>query len=580
MNSDDLKLSRRIQNLVPWLVMLTLALLVLVPAPAGAVDKFVIGDRVEVSAATANARDAPAGTIIGSHPQGALGTVVDGPALAGVTWWRIDYDTGADGWTGEDRLTKFVGPEPPPPPQPQPPDKFVIGDRVEVSPADGIGATGVRDTPGGTLIGDQPLGALGTVLDGPRVAGVNNGAKIPWWQINYDSGTDGWSPEENLTKVVDPLRADLAISLTDTPDPLTVNGQLTYTITVENNGPGTATDVQVVDSLPPGATVLVGPASSSQGECRGNTVTVVCDLGTLAAGAEAPVTINVIPTVTGDLSNAAHLTAFQTDPNPANNSSTETTTVRAPPDPALAADLAVTAVAEDINPTASGQGFTYRLTVKNDGPNTATGVQLTNDLPRGIALGPPTASQSQANCTDTDPMLCTLGTLTSGTEATVAIDVIRTEGVTLPNRAAVNGDQHDPNTDNNKALTSALDLPTPRTTCNSTRCKLRLTCNLSGLLEGGRCDNQVTLFVDTRARRLSDERAARQPRRLVRFAAAVRNFPGGQTENVPLKLTPKGKKLSRTLMRRGKRKITGVMEIRNHVGGMGIDRIRLTVRLK
>ena len=498
MNSDDLKLSRRIQNLVPLPVMLTLALLVLVPAPAGAAppDKFEIGDRVQVLANGTGVRDAPAGTRIGEQPPGALGTVLAGPVVANnITWWQINYDTGTDGWSGQDNLTKLVV-EPPPPAPPPPP----------------------------------------------------------------------------------PPSADLALSLTDIPDPLTVNGQLTYTITVRNNGPGTATGVGVVDSLPPGATVLVGPASSSQGECRGNTVTVDCDLGTLAADAQATVTINVIPTVTGDLSNAATVFAVEPEPDLANNSSTQTTTVRPPPDPALAADLAITTVAE-VNPRASGQGFTYRLTVRNDGPDTATGVQLTNDLPRGIALGPITASQSQANCTDTDPMLCTLGTLTSGAEATVTIDVIRTEVGTLPNRAGVNnGDQHDPNTANNFALTSALDLPTPQSTCNSERCTLRLTCNLSDLLER-RCDNQVTLFVDTRARRLSDERAARQPK-LVRFAAVIRNSPGGRTENVRLKLTPKGKKLARTLIRQGKKKVRGVMEIRNHVGGIGIDTIPLTVRLR
>jgi hypothetical protein len=99
---------------------------------------------------------------------------------------------------------------------------------------------------------------------------------------------------------------------------------------------------------------------------------------------------------------------------------------------------------------------------------------------------------------------------------------------------------------------------------------------VSDLLER-RCDNQVTLFVDTRARRLTDERAARPPK-LVRFAAVIRSFPGGQTENVPLKLTSKGNKLARTLVMQGKKKLRGQMEISNAAGG--IDTIPLTVRLK
>ena len=315
---------------------------------------------------------------------------------------------------------------------------------------------------------------------------------------------------------------------------------------------------------------MFGPASSSQGACSG-TVTVVCELGTLAAGAQATVTINVIPTVTGNLSNAAMVAAFETDPDPANNSSTETTTVQ-PSDPATA-DLAIIAAAV-ADPMASGQRFIYTLTVRNGGPATATGVQLTNDLPRGIALEQITPSQG--SCGGTDPVLCALGALTSGAAATVTIDVIRTEVGTLPNRAAVNGEQLDPNSGNNFALTSAIDVPTPRTTCNSNRCRLRLTCNLSDLLER-RCENQVTLFVDARARRLSDERAARPPR-LVRFAAAIRNFPGGQTKNVRLRLTPKGEELQSALIQQGRKKLRGEIRITSAVGG--IDIIRLTVRLR
>jgi hypothetical protein len=47
-----------------------------------------------------------------------------------------------------------------------------------------------------------------------------------------------------------------------------------------------------------------------------------------------------------------------------------------------------------------------------------------------------------------------------------------------------------------------------------------------------------------------------------------------------LHLTPKGKKLARTLIRQGKKKLRGMMEISNHAGGGGIDSIPLMLRLK
>ena len=390
-----------------------------------------------------------------------------------------------------------------------------------------------------------------------------------------------------------PTASDLElISLTATPALLTVNGQLTYTITVRNKGPAAATGVHVIDALPPGAAPVPpeGPADSSQGQCSApspgpqpQALTVECDLGMLPPSAEATVTINVMPTVAGELINTAQVAAFETDPNPANNSKTETTPIRLPV-PELA-DLAVTAA---VGPRASGLGLTYTLTVTNHGPAAATRVQLANDLPRDIEFVSFAVSQGSCDATN-DPVLCDLGALATDAAATVTIDVvIRTEVEpdTLPNRAQVNADQDDPDRANNFALTSALELPRPQTACNSTRCSLRLICNESDFLER-RCDNQViTLFVedtraarrDTRARRLSDERAARRPR--VRFAAGMGNMPGGQTEDVRLRLTPNGKKLARTLSRQGKKKLKGMMEIKNHMGGGGTDKIRLTVRLK
>ena len=38
------------------------------------------------------------------------------------------------------------------------------------------------------ILGTQPISTLGTIIDGPIIAGGHT-----WWKINYDTGPDGWS---------------------------------------------------------------------------------------------------------------------------------------------------------------------------------------------------------------------------------------------------------------------------------------------------------------------------------------------------------------------------------------------------
>ena len=119
---------------------------------------------------------------------------------------------------------------------------------------------------------------------------------------------------------------DLSITKTDSPDPVTVGSNLTYTITATNNGPDAATGVNVSDALPAGTTFV--SANASQGACTGTT-TVNCALGSLANGASATVQIVVMANTVGALTNTATVSGIQPDPNAANNSATATTTVNA-----------------------------------------------------------------------------------------------------------------------------------------------------------------------------------------------------------------------------------------------------------
>lgn len=124
---------------------------------------------------------------------------------------------------------------------------------------------------------------------------------------------------------VTPTTADLALTLADAPDPVRVNSPLVLTAQVTNRGPLAATGLQFSEVLPRGA-VFVG-VTTSQGSCSG-TRTVSCQLGTLASGVTASVTVTLkAPRTPGSLVTSASVRAAQADPNGANNQATTTTTV-------------------------------------------------------------------------------------------------------------------------------------------------------------------------------------------------------------------------------------------------------------
>lgn len=217
-----------------------------------------------------------------------------------------------------------------------------------------------------------------------------------------------------LLAIISCVAADLSITNTGSPNPVTAGNNLTYNLTVKNNGPSEATGITLTDILP--ETVSYVSVTSSQGSCSQSTSTITCNLGTLNSGASiAPLTIVVKPTTAGTINNSAFVIGNEADPNTTNNVTTLSNTVNA--SACLSANISASP-----NPVAVGQTLTYTVTVTNNAPSTATGVTFNFSLPesvglKGIAQGPGGCNCNAAFSSSGlgGSCLCYLGTIPSGT---------------------------------------------------------------------------------------------------------------------------------------------------------------------
>ncbi|HEX8143799.1 MAG TPA: hypothetical protein VF553_14470 [Pyrinomonadaceae bacterium] len=126
-------------------------------------------------------------------------------------------------------------------------------------------------------------------------------------------------PEPEPTPTPTP-ESDVAVQLTALPNPVAVGQNLTYTLTVKNNGPSAAENVQAV-FLRPASTEFVS-ASAAQGSCAPDSADpqkTVCQLGQIGSNAQTSIQVVVRPTVSGEVVAFSSASSPTADTNPNNN---------------------------------------------------------------------------------------------------------------------------------------------------------------------------------------------------------------------------------------------------------------------
>jgi len=142
------------------------------------------------------------------------------------------------------------------------------------------------------------------------------------------SSVDDLNLTNNTVTTVTPIEvasADLAVSMTESPNPIPFGGTMVYTIVITNKGPSRASSVMLTNELPDGG-VLLSTLSNS-------TLTdgvLIANLGDLEVNGQKTITLSVRGDVPGTVTNTVRIGSSVLDKLKANNIVSVKTEVGAP----------------------------------------------------------------------------------------------------------------------------------------------------------------------------------------------------------------------------------------------------------
>ena len=248
--------------------------------------------------------------------------------------------------------------------------------------------------------------------------------------------------------------ADLAVVKTVSNPTPNVGDTITFTITLSNLGPNTATQVEVTDTFPTAGLQIVGSPTVSRGTY--DTATGVWDVGTVLVGAGNTQTLTIqalvlapaVNTIPLAQTNVATVTnSAEPDPNPGNNTGSATETPKY-------ADLGVKKTTDNVQPGV-GDTVTYTVSLFNLGTSAATNVEVTDTLPANVTFVSATPSAGSFDDTSKVWSIPNVPT-TNGIANPLTLTIVATAtstGRSFNTVAITASDVWDPNDRNNTAKT-------------------------------------------------------------------------------------------------------------------------------
>jgi uncharacterized repeat protein (TIGR01451 family) len=242
-----------------------------------------------------------------------------------------------------------------------------------------------------------------------------------------------------------------SISITKNPKSQAIDagGTANFTITVTNTGDIALSSVTVTDAQAPNcAKTRPDPLDPGQ------TWSYDCALAGVSASFTNRATVTGHPAVGEDVSatDTAPVTVNAVPPPPPPPPPPFTPPV-VPTPPAPKIDLQITK-ADSPDPDVLGTQVRYLIVVKNNGPDTAHNVQMSDPLPFQVTFS--SVSTTQGTCTGGQLVSCQLGTIANGASVTITVFVKTNETGIVTNTATTVGNEAETNTANNTASTTTL----------------------------------------------------------------------------------------------------------------------------